>query len=383
MKLHRKIDSYFENQSFDLGDIFGAGKNETVTLGGIDFNIPAGYKEDSSNTFNIVEGFVADGYNFDGKVYAKDNTQVGIFVYSFAESTQGLRVSRASGIIGAGEVIELSADSADAEIYYTTDGREPDPKAEEGTFLYNPEEGIRINRDVTIKAVAVQKGKSSSDVLTVAYSVSDIPAQVEKMEAEAAEAENGLQELTAEQLEDRWNVDGNFTNTKQIEIRDVFGDMLVRGSNLVLTKDMKLTSKEIAISGEAEKKVKHLLGNEYQFISNYEIFLYKDGNKVQPEKQVTVGISIPDEYADADVMIVSSNEKGQITVYETRRDNGYVYADMDYIRCLGLVGADFDEDADSRVDLIKILTAGAAVLAGIGIVLIAKNRRKKRYIEES
>ncbi|WP_405296253.1 hypothetical protein [Methanobrevibacter sp.] len=71
--------------AFDLGDIFGLGdKNETVTIEGIDFNIPAGYKEDSKNTFNIIEGFIKDGYDLDGKVYTKDNTDVGLFVYNYS-----------------------------------------------------------------------------------------------------------------------------------------------------------------------------------------------------------------------------------------------------------------------------------------------------------
>ena len=69
--------------AFDLGDIFGSG-DETVTIEGIDFNIPAGYKEDSNNTFNIIEKFIDDGYDFDGKVYAKDNTEVGIYVYNYS-----------------------------------------------------------------------------------------------------------------------------------------------------------------------------------------------------------------------------------------------------------------------------------------------------------
>jgi len=38
--------------AFDLGDLFGSGKNETITLDGVKFNIPAGYKEDQSNTTN-------------------------------------------------------------------------------------------------------------------------------------------------------------------------------------------------------------------------------------------------------------------------------------------------------------------------------------------
>ena len=69
--------------AFDLGDIFGSG-DETVTIGGIDFNIPAGYKEDSTSTFNIIEQFIDEGYDFDGKVFVKDNTQVGIYVYNYS-----------------------------------------------------------------------------------------------------------------------------------------------------------------------------------------------------------------------------------------------------------------------------------------------------------
>lgn len=72
--------------AFDLGGLFGIGQNETVTIEGIDFNIPAGFKEDSTNTFNIIEGFIDEGYDFDGKVYSKDNTYVGIFVYNYNSS---------------------------------------------------------------------------------------------------------------------------------------------------------------------------------------------------------------------------------------------------------------------------------------------------------
>lgn len=72
--------------AFDLGDLFGTGENETVTIKGIDFNIPEGYKEDSTNPFNIIEGFIKDGYDLDGKVYKKDNTKVGIFVYKYNSS---------------------------------------------------------------------------------------------------------------------------------------------------------------------------------------------------------------------------------------------------------------------------------------------------------
>lgn len=78
------ITSICAVSAFDLGDIFGVSKNETVTIEGIDFNIPDGYKEDSKNTFNMIEKFIDEGYDFDGKVYSKDNTQVGLFVYNYS-----------------------------------------------------------------------------------------------------------------------------------------------------------------------------------------------------------------------------------------------------------------------------------------------------------
>ena len=80
------ITSISAVSAFDLGDIFSAGKNETVTIQGIEFNIPEGYKEDTSNTFKVVEDYLTAGFKFDGKVYAKDKTQVGLYVYNYSSS---------------------------------------------------------------------------------------------------------------------------------------------------------------------------------------------------------------------------------------------------------------------------------------------------------
>lgn len=80
------ITSISSVSAFDLGEILGFGGDQTVTIEGIDFNIPAGYKEDSKNPFNIIEGLIDEGYDFDGKVYVKDNINVGIFVYNYSST---------------------------------------------------------------------------------------------------------------------------------------------------------------------------------------------------------------------------------------------------------------------------------------------------------
>lgn len=72
--------------AFDLGNLFGSGENETVTIGGIDFNIPAGFNEESDNeSYKIADEFSKSGYKVDAKVYKKDSTEVGLFVVDFSD----------------------------------------------------------------------------------------------------------------------------------------------------------------------------------------------------------------------------------------------------------------------------------------------------------
>ena len=73
--------------AFDLDGIFGSGENETATIGGIDFNIPAGFKEDSSHyNDDLSNTLKKDGYNVTGKAYVKDSTVVSIFVSNYTSS---------------------------------------------------------------------------------------------------------------------------------------------------------------------------------------------------------------------------------------------------------------------------------------------------------
>lgn len=84
--------------AFDLGDIFGGAKNETVTIDGVDFNIPAGFKEDSSNTLDkIMEPLKKDGAQITSKGYTKDNSAVGLFVVNI---TNGLTNQQALKTMG-------------------------------------------------------------------------------------------------------------------------------------------------------------------------------------------------------------------------------------------------------------------------------------------
>lgn len=59
--------------------------------------------------------------------------------------------------------ITMKATPSDAKIYYTTNGESPDTKS----LLYT--EPLKLDGDVTIKAIAVREGYESSDIITAEY----------------------------------------------------------------------------------------------------------------------------------------------------------------------------------------------------------------------
>ena len=70
-----------------------------------------------------------------------------------------------------GAVVKLySAEGAD--IYYTIDGTTPT----EASTLYNPDKGIVLRDECTIKAIAVKDGWLNSDVMSATYTITKAPA---------------------------------------------------------------------------------------------------------------------------------------------------------------------------------------------------------------
>lgn len=87
--------------AFDLGSLFGGAQNETVTIDGVDFNIPAGFLEDPTNTTeDVIAPLKEQGAQITSKAYVKDNTAVGLFVMNI---TNGLTNEQALKAIGGDE----------------------------------------------------------------------------------------------------------------------------------------------------------------------------------------------------------------------------------------------------------------------------------------
>ena len=70
-----------------------------------------------------------------------------------------------AGQVGAGSTVALSTATADADIYYTLDGSAPDKTK---TKYAGP---IRVDRALTIKAIAAREDLEDSAALEAAYAI--------------------------------------------------------------------------------------------------------------------------------------------------------------------------------------------------------------------
>ena len=87
--------------AFDLGSLFGGAQNETVTIDGVDFNIPAGFQEDPTNTTeDVIAPLKEQGAQIISKAYVKDNTAVGLFVMKITNGLTNEQALKAMLIIG-------------------------------------------------------------------------------------------------------------------------------------------------------------------------------------------------------------------------------------------------------------------------------------------
>ncbi|MBP3791825.1 MAG: hypothetical protein ILA26_07335 [Methanobrevibacter sp.] len=89
--------------AFDLGDLFGSNdqKNETVTIEGVDFNVPGDFKEDTTNTTDkMLAPFKEQGANITAKGFTKDDSGIVIGVMNV---TNGLSNEQTLELLGGKE----------------------------------------------------------------------------------------------------------------------------------------------------------------------------------------------------------------------------------------------------------------------------------------
>ena len=301
-------------------------------------------------------------------------SEVASFQYTAAQRADMPKASYESGsALEPGTVVTLRTDTANAQIYYSTDGTDPTLDTLDMLLKYT-EEGIIVSRTVTVKAVAYREDLQLSKVGTFQYLVDTIPAVEAKKEAEAQAEAEALHDTDVSGLARKDDFDE--TAYEDRILRENECGTVVSGTEASLDENTVLITETEACSDTAVKNVKKLFGEDYKILASYDMYLMKGGSKVQPAGQVEIGIPIPAEYENAAVTIIYIDNNDKITRQETRRKDGMAYAYTDHFSNYALVGLEDPESGQFQIPWLMLLEilAGVCVLGGI-IYFIRKTTR--------
>ena len=301
-------------------------------------------------------------------------SEVASFQYTAAQRADMPKASYESGsALEPGTVVTLRTDTANAQIYYSTDGTDPTLDTLDMLLKYT-EEGIIVSRTVTVKAVAYRENLQLSKVGTFQYLVDTIPAVEAKKAAEAQAEAEALHDTDVSGLARKDDFDE--TAYEDRILRENECGTVVSGTEASLDENTVLITETEACSDTAVKNVKKLFGEDYKILASYDMYLMKGGSKVQPAGQVEIGIPIPAEYENAAVTIIYIDNNDKITRQETRRKDGMAYAYTDHFSNYALVGLEDPESGQFQIPWLMLLEilAGVCVLGGI-IYFIRKTTR--------
>lgn len=301
-------------------------------------------------------------------------SEVASFQYTAAQRADMPKASYESGsALDPGTVVTLRTDTANAQIYYSTDGTDPTLDTLDMLLKYT-EEGIIVSRTVTVKAVAYREDLQLSKVGTFQYLVDTIPAVEAKKAAEAQAEAEALHDTDVSGLARKDDFDE--TAYEDRILRENECGTVVSGTEASLDENTVLITETEACSDTAVKNVRKLFGEDYKILASYDMYLMKGGSKVQPAGQVEIGIPIPAEYENAAVTIIYIDNNDKITRQETRRKDGMAYAYTDHFSNYALVGLEDPESGQFQIPWLMLLEilAGVCVLGGI-IYFIRKTTR--------
>lgn len=296
---------------------------------------------------------------------AGECSEVSEFQYTAAAKAEKPTATLEDGsILEPGSHISLFTDTPSAVIYYSTDGTDPTLDNLEHMIEYT-EDGISIQRSVTIKAVAYRADMQLSNVSTYHYVVETIPAvEVRKAEQEKLEAE-GLHDTDASELERREDYEGTAYESRILKNED-YG-AVVSSTWDAIPAEAKLVVEKSEREKIAEERVKQSFGEDYTILSSYEINLSVGSTMIQPNGEVEIGIPIPKEYENASVSVIYMDSEHKITKLQTRRKDGMAYAKVNHFSNYALVGRAQEKEITQSQNYLTALEVGAGIILSFGV----------------
>ena len=306
-------------------------------------------------------------------------SEVASYVYTAAAKAAKVTSSVSDGeVLEPGDCIQLSTETENAVIYYSTDGTEPGINNLDSMQIYDGT-FIEINRSVTIQAVAYRKDLRISDVSIWNYTVDVIPA-VEQKKAEAEKrAEEGLRD-TDTSLLDRKNLQEKEISARTIKEKE--HKTAVSYTADALPKDVVLVTEKRDTDAYTLKKTKGIYGEDAAILDAFKIKVKEGSSSVQPKEAVEVAFQIPKGYEDAVLSVAMIDQEHNLTSLETRREAGVLYAKTTKLGSYVIIGPERAEEEEQGVPYLEILqyTAGTALAGGFVYFISVKLKKfmKKR-----
>lgn len=317
---------------------------------------------DESVTLKAIT--VADDY---------EQSDVSTYTYGFADQVATPVANYASGELEVGTTVTFSCETEGATIYYRTDGVDPDPSRVQELEVYTGP--IAVSRAMTFKVIAVMDHMQDSRILTVGYTVREPEAVLE----EEPEETQVITE-TSGRLQSR----RSFSDTESgpsfsgIVLRNAVYGAVVSAEEEVLPENVQLQVERTQVTESVDNMVRQMISDNYGVVAGYDVTLLVDGEEVQPDGEIEIGLPIPVDYENSLIRVIHVQEDGSIEVFDTRRSGGVAYVVTDHLSVYAIAApTDFQEQTGDFPWLPVIYTA-AVVLIGTGVFLLYRSRKMKR-----
>lgn len=317
---------------------------------------------DESVTLKAIT--VADDY---------EQSDVSTYTYGFADQVATPVANYASGELEVGTTVTFSCETEGATIYYRTDGVDPDPSRVQELEVYTGP--IAVSRATTFKVIAVMDHMQDSRILTVGYTVREPEAVLE----EEPEETQVITE-TSGRLQSR----RSFSDTESgpsfsgIVLRNAVYGAVVSAEEEVLPENVQLQVERTQVTESVDNMVRQMISDNYGVVAGYDVTLLVDGEEVQPDGEIEIGLPIPVDYENSLIRVIHVQEDRSIEVFDTRRSGGVAYVVTDHLSVYAIAApTDFQEQTGDFPWLPVIYTA-AVVLIGTGVFLLYRSRKMKR-----
>ena len=158
--------------------------------------------------------------------------------------------------------------------------------------------------------------------------------------------------------------------------------MVVASEEGTIPDNVQLKVDQVKITDTSERMVKQMLSDSYGVVAGFDVQLQVNGEAVQPDGEIEIGLPIPAEYENTLIQIVYLAEDGSVQFYSTRRSGGVAYIKTNHLSTYAIAAPVEFQESGSQFPWLLVGYSIAVVLTAVGILLFYRVRKMKREDEE-